>query len=155
MGKVCPSCRETKAASEYGKNKRRKDGLAAYCRECSRRKDQYEPARQAWAEANRGKMLTYYQDKGEAHQAFVDDLKEGQPCLDCGVLFPPYVMEYDHVRGAKRWAVGKMANHKRERVLAEIAKCDLVFCNCHRVRSHARRTPSHRERTVQMMREVA
>jgi hypothetical protein len=174
--KTCPSCGVEKDASEFGKNKRRKDGLAFYCRDCSRRtarefartpaqqkkrrayaeankeyfaslakdrwrtkRDAYEPARQKWAEDNRDKMLTYYADKGAAHRAFVDEIKHGKPCLDCHRIFAPYVMEFDHVRGKKRHSIGKMANHSRERVLEEIAKCELVCCVCHRIRSHARR----------------
>ena len=62
--------------------------------------------------------------------------------MDCGGIYPSYVMEYDHVRGDKRFIIGQMANHKRERVLEEISKCELVCCNCHRVRTHKRRGPS-------------
>jgi hypothetical protein len=105
------------------------------------RRHLYEPARQAWAEANRDKTLAYFQGKGRQYREWIDSLKEGVPCQDCGDQYPPFVMEYDHVRGIKRHNIGKMANHKRERVLAEIAKCDLVCCVCHRIRSHARRQP--------------
>ena len=106
------------------------------------RRDVYEPARQKWAADNREKMLLYYTDRGAAHRAFVDELKRGQPCLDCEHLFAPYIMEFDHVRGVKRHNIGQMGNHTREQVLREIAKCELVCCACHRIRSHARRLVS-------------
>jgi len=184
--KTCPSCCVDKDASEFGKNKRRKDGLACYCWECSRKKareyartptqqikrkgwyqenrekvrvqnkerwetnkEKYEPARQQWAADNRDKMLGYYKDKGTAHRVFVDQIKFGQPCLDCDKTFPPYVMEFDHVRGVKRHNIGKMANHSRERVLAEIEKCELICCVCHRIRSHARREPAKTPKLIQ------
>lgn len=99
----------------------------------------YEPARQLWAAENRDSMLQYLREKGRAFREWVDSLKAGKPCMDCSGTFPPYVMEYDHVRGEKRHSIGNMANHKRERVLEEIAKCELVCCACHRVRSHNRR----------------
>jgi len=102
----------------------------------------YEPARQEWAKANRDKMLGYYRDRGHQFREWVDSLKADTPCMDCGEQYPPFVMEYDHVRGTKRHNIGKMANHKRARVLEEIAKCDLVCCVCHRIRSHARRRPA-------------
>ena len=102
-------------------------------------KDQYEPARQKWAQENRDSTLAYFKDKGTEFRSWVDSLKDGKPCVDCSRFFPPYVMEYDHVKGVKRHNIGKMTNHKRERVLAEIAKCDLVCCACHRVRTHQRR----------------
>lgn len=114
----------------------------------SEKKDQYEAARQKWAEENRDKMHTYYRDKGTEFREWVDSLKEGQPCMDCGKTFAPYVMEYDHVRGEKRFNIGKMGNHKRERVLEEIAKCELVCCACHRIRSHKRRKPAKTARLI-------
>lgn len=102
-------------------------------------KDRYEPARKRWAEENRGKRLSYFQDKGQEFRVWVDSLKEGKPCLDCGKTFAPYVMEYDHVHGEKRINISKMAHHRRERVLEEIAKCELVCCACHRTRTRDRR----------------
>jgi hypothetical protein len=36
--KWCPDCRETKDASEFHRNKRTSDGLAAYCKEDSNRR---------------------------------------------------------------------------------------------------------------------
>lgn len=102
-------------------------------------KARYEPARQRWAAENRDAMLAYQHERGRTFREWVDSMKAGKPCVDCLGQFPPYVMEYDHVRGEKRHNIGKMANHKRERVLEEIAKCELVCCACHRIRSHNRR----------------
>jgi hypothetical protein len=106
------------------------------------RKDAYEPARKKWAGENRDRMLAYSRDKGQAYRDWIDSLKAGHPCADCLETFLPYVMEYDHVRGVKRHSIGKMTNHKRERVLEEILKCDLVCCICHRIRTQARRVLS-------------
>jgi hypothetical protein len=64
--------------------------------------------------------------------------KEGRPCFDCGVAYPNYVMDFDHVRGTKDRDVSActtLAMLKRE-----IAKCDLVCANCHRERTFRRRT---------------
>ena len=74
-----------------------------------------------------------------AHRAAVDRLKDG-PCRDCGGRFPRYVMDWDHVRGEKVSEVAKMRNSNApiERILDEIAKCDLVCSNCHRIRTHTR-----------------
>lgn len=65
-------------------------------------------------------------------------LKE-QPCKDCGQTFPHYVMDYDHV-GKKVKGLSKLINEaaRWERIEAEIAKCDLVCANCHRIRTHNR-----------------
>lgn len=61
-------------------------------------------------------------------------LKEGKPCADCGGVFPPVCMDFDHVRGEKLCNVAKMGTYAWSRVLEEIAKCDLVCANCHRIR---------------------
>ncbi|MET9337875.1 endonuclease domain-containing protein [Nonomuraea sp. NPDC003804] len=39
VGKRCPDCGETKAVSEFGRNKRMADGLARYCKPCFRVRD--------------------------------------------------------------------------------------------------------------------
>jgi hypothetical protein len=62
--------------------------------------------------------------------------KKQDPCMDCGVGYPPCVMEFDHVRGEKVIGVGRMANQRFPitAIDEEIAKCDLVCANCHRLR---------------------
>lgn len=71
--------------------------------------------------------------------AFVDALK-GKPCADCGGVFPPYVMDFDHLDATtKLFSVSNMRYRGgRKRLLEEIAKCDLVCANCHRVRTYLR-----------------
>ena len=69
---------------------------------------------------------------------FVDEMKSA-PCMDCGRTFPPVAMDFDHVRGEKAFSISKRLMAKRETILVEIAKCDLVCSNCHRIRTHERR----------------
>jgi hypothetical protein len=61
------------------------------------------------------------------------------PCADCGQRFPTLVMDLDHVRGVKEFkvseAVARAYGVKMERLRAEIAKCDVVCANCHRLRT--------------------
>lgn len=132
-----------------------KKSLAQAKKRWHAKKAAYEPVRQRWAAENRDKMLAYYEAKGASHREFVDSLKAGKPCVDCGLVFAPYVMEYDHVRGVKRFSIGKMANHRRERVIEEIAKCDLVCCVCHRIRSHARRKPARTQKLMEFRKWLA
>lgn len=62
---------------------------------------------------------------------------KAKPCADCGVQYPYYVMDFDHVRGTKLFNIGEGAtNFGQERLLAEIEKCDVVCANCHRERTH-------------------
>jgi len=105
------------------------------------KKEIYKIAKDKWAEENREKMLTYYRNKGKSHRDFVDSLKTGG-CVECGETYPPYCMEFDHVAGNKRFDIGKMSNHRKEAILEEIKKCELVCCACHRVRTQNRKGDS-------------
>ena len=74
-----------------------------------------------------------------AQSMYLDQIKD-RPCADCGQWYPPYVMDLDHVRGEKSRAVRKMVGKVgMQRLVAEVAKCDVVCANCHRIRTHARR----------------
>ena len=60
------------------------------------------------------------------------------PCVDCGISYHWYVMDFDHRRGIKEFEISvlskKAMSHKR--IMAEVAKCDVVCANCHRVRTY-------------------
>lgn len=58
--------------------------------------------------------------------------------MDCGGAFPPYVMQLDHVRGEKLFDIGSRAANVN-RLVEEIAKCEVICANCHAIRSHSRR----------------
>ena len=61
------------------------------------------------------------------------------PCTDCGEEFPYYVMDFDHRESSlKRQSVGTMTTYSKGNLLAEIAKCDVVCANCHRIRTFER-----------------
>jgi hypothetical protein len=67
-------------------------------------------------------------------------LKEGRPCSDCGRIFPAQVLQWDHLPGASK--LGNISTdfrgRSREKVLEEIAKCELVCANCHAIRTFQR-----------------
>lgn len=67
---------------------------------------------------------------------WVDSFKD-RPCADCGIKYPPWVMDFDHRdESEKKFAISK-TNHRAKSVLeAEINKCDVVCANCHRHRTH-------------------
>jgi len=73
-------------------------------------------------------------------QLFIQELKESSPCVDCVTRYPYYVMDYDHCRGEKLFEIADSIKNpvSMERLLAEIAKCDLICANCHRIRTFKR-----------------
>ena len=66
-------------------------------------------------------------------RAWVAALKTA-PCVDCGVSYPPCVMEFHHVRGDKLGTISKLVISSHQRLVAELAKCDLLCSNCHSIR---------------------
>jgi hypothetical protein len=58
------------------------------------------------------------------------------PCCDCGES-DPIVLTFDHVRGKKRGNVSDIVGHGfgLESIKAEIDKCDVLYFNCHSLRT--------------------
>jgi hypothetical protein len=85
------------------------------------------PARNRHRNARRGRL-----------QEYVDSVKAETPCADCGCDYPSYVMDFDHVRGKKVANIAKLVSACRPLLMIqdEIAKCDIVCANCHRLRTH-------------------
>lgn len=83
------------------------------------------------------------------------------PCIDCGGRFKPFQMDFDHRdRSTKSFNVtaGRAMLMPTSRVMAEVAKCDIVCANCHRVRtreterSRPRRAPSSSPALIRKLR---
>ena len=71
---------------------------------------------------------------------YLRDLKTKTPCVDCGINYPYYVMYFDHVRGVKHANVMELVSTlSKKRIDLEIAKCEIVCSNCHRIRTHMRK----------------
>lgn len=77
-----------------------------------------------------------------AHAVELIRQAKNKPCMDCNVRYPYFVMELDHVRGEKQFNVSRAATGSTSigKVQEEIAKCDVVCANCHRIRTWERMT---------------
>jgi hypothetical protein len=119
--KHCSRCGEAKPLDQFGM-RGRCGRRQAYCKPCLR---EYQQGRPRILLAKR----------------LVREQKNG-PCADCGVQYPPFVLDFDHRPGTKKIAnlnVLVKRGAKQEVLLAEIAKCDLVCANCHRIRTWQRK----------------
>jgi hypothetical protein len=120
--KACTKCGASKKLKEYPK-KSSGSGRSSWCLVCCR---------------------TYRKEQGYKRAAlserrrWIDSLKD-RPCADCQQTFPPVVMDFDHVRGDKVASISLMLGWRKDRILAEVAKCDVVCANCHRIRTHLHR----------------
>jgi len=144
--KTCPKCKQTKPMDEFGSLKN------TWCLQCCR---QYAKTRRSNPEvkkAAKSRRKQYRQENLSAFRAegiqryretyaFVCSLKDA-PCMDCGKVLPTCCMDFDHVRGAKVAGVGRMFGYSKDKILEEVAKCDVVCACCHRTR-----TKNQRQRT--------
>ncbi len=65
---------------------------------------------------------------------------KAKPCSDCGGEFHVAAMQFDHVRGDKRFNIGEATamSPSLKTLHEEIEKCDIVCANCHAVRTYER-----------------
>ncbi len=114
------------------------------CREYERRKR--EKKLPAWR-AKRARIAKRSYNKYDYQQKYrsrgkklMKEYLEAHPCTDCGES-NPWVLEFDHVRGEKKNDVGKLVCMGRAvaTIEAEIAKCEVVCANCHKIRTYTRK----------------
>lgn len=112
--KACTLCGSTE--NTFGKDKRSKDGLQARCTKCQGR------------------------HRKDRNRRIVDEARD-VPCMDCGVKHPLWRMQFDHRDGTEKVAcVSELISMGTlNRLLVEIAKCDVVCANCHCDRTHRRK----------------
>ena len=74
----------------------------------------------------------------QATLAFLRDLRR-VPCMDCCERFEPHQMDFDHrdpsVKSYNLTSAGAMLK-RRDLLMGEVAKCDIVCANCHAARSY-------------------
>ena len=116
------------------------------------KKQRSAAASRKWYRKNRQRAINsatrYYKENKAAVYAqravryrqmvdWYDTLRSG-PCTDCGYTYPPECMDFDHVRGRKRFSLSHRLSRSKKTILREMEKCELVCSNCHRVRTRRR-----------------
>ena len=133
--KKCTRCKLEKIEEAF--HRRSKDGgCSSMCIPCHRAyyKEYYQ------------KNKTYYLLKAREQQLslqrMINVLKD-VPCADCGVRYPPCVMDFHHPNPAdKEKAVGWLRRcGSVAGLVREIKKCIVLCANCHRIRTNSTRLP--------------
>lgn len=132
----CSKCTLIKDVSCFSSKQNSPRGFDYWCKEC----------RAKYLRSHRERHIDEahdYQHQWRSERiAWLRSLKEGVPCVDCGQVLDVICMDYDHVpgRGEKIDSVTRMVleNVPKEKILAEISKCDLVCLLCHNRRTQAR-----------------
>lgn len=115
--KKCVRCGIEQPFECFNRYPKNKDGLYSYCKKCCAKRNSEQK--------HIGRVL-------------VAKLK-ANPCTDCGNRFPPECMDFDHITGVKVRCVSKLVHFSNKAIAREIAKCELVCSNCHRIRTNNRR----------------
>jgi hypothetical protein len=101
-------------------------------------RERQRAAERRWYHANKAKVLEKKRRKKDRLRALVRERK-ARPCADCGVSYPYYVMDFDHVTEDKVMIISKLVLRGATNLLmVELEKCEVVCSNCHRIRTHER-----------------
>ena len=125
-------CTVSKPYSEFHRFNRG-DGFQVWCKVCRKIYDRQ------YCERNRGRWQSRKNEFKRQKRQWMRDPKTDVPCADCGRVFPPEAMEWDHRPGTvKLFEVSMMSDRSRKLILEEIAKCDLVCAVDHAIRTRTR-----------------
>ena len=124
-------CKEAKPLDEFTP-KGSRGGRDSYCRPCRRvyGRAHYQAHRRRYIEkAGQRRRL-----RRRVRAEFFIEYFASHPCVDCGET-DPVVLEFDHI-GEKEFDVAYgFERFGWERILREMAKCEVVCANCHRRRT--------------------
>lgn len=130
--KVCRICEIEKPLSEFYSRQRKTCTSYSYCcKPCHLSKMQKDYKKNSVAYKSRAKKAR------EKMREFIIQQKS-KPCTDCKKTYPHYVMDFDHLDpNTKSFNIGTWKGQSKENLIKEIAKCELVCANCHRIRTHS------------------
>ncbi len=98
----------------------------------------------AWYKENRADIIAHVKRHRNKRLAeigsWINELKS-KPCADCKNTFHPVAMDFDHVKGKKIQNVSRLIRdgYSLDKIKLEIAKCEVVCANCHRIRTFSRK----------------
>jgi hypothetical protein len=94
----------------------------------------------AWYQKNKQKQRAKTKSKTDEKRQMLRDIKEKSGCVDCKVMYPYYVLHFDHLPEFKKTAglAQMVAVANVAQILEEVSKCEVVCSNCHAERSHKR-----------------
>jgi hypothetical protein len=107
-------------------------------------------ANAAYYARNRDGEIARVRARQEANLKLLRDCRRA-PCADCDRRFEPYQMDFDHRDpSAKSFGLTSPTalGTSRDRLMAEVAKCDVVCAVCHRLRTRAQHQERLRRRSI-------
>ncbi len=155
--KICTKCKKEKLKTEFYNQTKGKDGRRGNCKSCcmvaqrkhrNKNRKLYNKKIAIWRKNNPQKVRAarkrWNANRVRLNQHLISKYK-GISCMDCKGVFPWCVMDFDHrPKEKKEFNIGQFcvrtpSKENISKVEKEIAKCDLVCSNCHRIRTHITR----------------
>lgn len=163
--KLCSKCQAVKPITEFYKNKTKAKGVSTICKECQKEvtktayranREKYLAQQKEWRKnnperwkeltekhkENRRLKLAEQREKYSAIQAerqreinmWLAEYLKSHPCVDCGET-DILVLEFDHCDPDDKLNSIAKLRRNLNKLKAEMAKCEVVCCNCHRRRT--------------------
>lgn len=133
---TCTGCGRQLPIDAFGWRDKSAGTRKRRCRDCSA--DYQRRWYQANAVKRQAEAAVAKRRRHQRNRTIVVEAK-AVPCADCGRRFQTEQMDFDHVDASKDgniarllWSVGEA------RLRAEMAECEVVCANCHRVRTARR-----------------
>jgi hypothetical protein len=97
-----------------------------------RERDKFNTAWRNWYRKNADRKMSWQRRRRKEHQQWWREFKATKSCEVCGESAPE-CLEFHHRDPAeKAFTIADVAaSYSKERVLAEVAKCDVLCANCH------------------------
>lgn len=131
--RTCTKCNQDKDETSFNRGK-------CWCKVCyveynksparKKQRSAYATMRYRTNLPHREKVRTQANARRETIQEYKYEYLKTHPCVDCGET-DPIVLEFDHRDPKEKSFTIGQAKDNLNKVIAEIAKCDVRCANCH------------------------
>jgi len=142
--KRCCICKIKKEASSFSPKENR-------CKPCNviralkyrdKNPDKHRKASLTYYNKNKeivkGKMRERAKNKRIRNNTKIWEYLLQHPCVDCGET-DPIVLQFDHIKENKNFAIASAGNFVWDKIEKEIKKCEVRCANCHARKTHKER----------------
>ena len=124
----CTKCQELKPKTAFHLKTAKKRGRQFVCKHCR------QAYSRDWYAKNRERLRQEAVNRKNTKKQWLADLKTHLKCVQCNFSHPAALVFHHRNPAKKRGNISEIVfAWKTERILAEIAKCDVLCANCHRV----------------------
>ena len=124
--KQCSKCKVEKPFSDFYKSKRKLDGYAYSCKQCS------DIANKNTRKKDVAKYNKYRNNFKQKVNDLANQYKVSRGCACCGENSHPSVLELHHLDPLEKENDPSVLRTSWERWLTEAQKCVILCANCHR-----------------------